>query len=211
MFCKKCGKMIPDDSSFCQYCGEQLSEASPIKKQERKGLLSRFQSLSRGWQICLMSYILWALLWVILCSVEVIYESDQLPCLLIFVIVLPVVALFVWYYFARLRHKKKREPVSQANPINDNGQKVKEQAKSEYLILPLLQFAKEYGKMQVKTKKENDTITSSYCVFTNPNGEITKVDFSPTTYGMSADDISQKKERLFVVQNPDLEYKLIEI
>ena len=77
--------------------------------------------------------------------------------------------------------------------------------------MPLLQFAKEYGKMQIKTKKDNDTIISSYCVFTNPNGEITKVDFSPTTYGMSADDISQKKERLFGVQNPDLEYKLIEI
>ena len=29
MFCKKCGKEIPDDSAFCQKCGAQVNMAQP--------------------------------------------------------------------------------------------------------------------------------------------------------------------------------------
>ena len=211
MFCKKCGKDISDDSLFCQYCGEQLSEAAATKKQERKGLLRRFQSLSKGWQICLMSYVCWAFLWIILCSTEAIDESDWGPCILLFVIVLPVLALFIWYYFTHLRKKSKKKLAHKDDKAKGDQQPSIEQEKTGFVIFTLLQFAKEYGKMQVRSEKDNGTITSSYCVFTNSEGKETKVDFTSSTNMMSATDISQNKEHLFVVRNPGQEYILIEI
>ena len=105
MYCKKCGKVIPDDSLFCQYCGEQLSDSKPPKKQMQKSPLSRFQSLSRGWQICIMSYVCWVFLWIILC----IDGPAQSIDIVIFVFILPILALFIWYYFTRLRKGAKNK------------------------------------------------------------------------------------------------------
>ncbi len=109
MYCKKCGKVIPDDSLFCQYCGEQLSDSKPPKKQMWKSPLSRFQSLSRGWQICIMSYVCWVFLWIILWIDEDVQGID----IVIFVFMLPILALFIWYYFTALRIKRhsKRPPI----------------------------------------------------------------------------------------------------
>ena len=35
MFCQKCGKELPDEAKFCQYCGWQ-NQGTPIKKREQK-------------------------------------------------------------------------------------------------------------------------------------------------------------------------------
>ena len=32
MFCKKCGKQIPDDANFCPYCGKHLNGEIPPQK-----------------------------------------------------------------------------------------------------------------------------------------------------------------------------------
>lgn len=32
MFCKKCGKQIPDDANFCPYCGEHLNGKLPTQQ-----------------------------------------------------------------------------------------------------------------------------------------------------------------------------------
>lgn len=36
MFCIDCGKQIADDSKFCEFCGNQLSEAEPEVKEKLK-------------------------------------------------------------------------------------------------------------------------------------------------------------------------------
>ncbi|MEJ2200423.1 MAG: zinc-ribbon domain-containing protein [Desulfuromonadaceae bacterium] len=34
MFCSKCGKQIPDDSTFCPFCGNSTAYQDPVKIQE---------------------------------------------------------------------------------------------------------------------------------------------------------------------------------
>lgn len=212
MFCKKCGKVIPEDSLFCQYCGEQLAETISSNKKERKGLLTRFQSLSKGWQICLMAYVCWVFFWIILCITEAIYDEDsRVICIVLFVFVLPVLALFAWYYFTHLRRKNNENVLPDRNPLKENHRLSEKPLDTEYQIYPLLKFAKAFGKMQVKVERDSDGILSSYCVFTNEKGEITLVDFSLTTSGLTAADISNKKDHLFVLQCPDSRYKLVEL
>lgn len=36
MFCKKCGKEIPDDAQFCQFCGQSLNEKIQTSQSEPK-------------------------------------------------------------------------------------------------------------------------------------------------------------------------------
>jgi hypothetical protein len=50
MFCKKCGKEIPDDSNFCQYCGVSLSnnKANDIIKKG-KTLITIKHEKKFGW------------------------------------------------------------------------------------------------------------------------------------------------------------------
>lgn len=211
MYCKKCGKVIPDDSFFCQHCGEQINDSWPLNKQEGKGLINRFQSLSKGWQICLMLYVCWVFLWIILCVTEAIYEDEQGFYILLFVFVLPILALFVWYFFARLMHKGKEDlntDIEQPLVVQQPSTQIIE---SEYLIWPLLQFASLFGKMQVKVETDSDGNSSSYCVFTNANGDVSRVEFGSATQGMRASDISNKKDRLYIVQIPGPKYQLIEL
>ena len=211
MYCKKCGKVIPDDSLFCQYCGEQLSDSKSPKKQMWKSPLSLFQSLSRGWQICIMSYICWVFLWIILCLTEAIYEDEQAIYILIFVFVLPILALFTWYYYTHLRKGGKNKETPKTASSSNTVVPSDVQRSSGYSIYPLLSFAESFGKMQVKVERDNNGITTTYCTFTNADGVVTKVNYSETTYGMTAADISEHKETLFVIRSFDSTYKLIRL
>lgn len=35
MYCKKCGKQIPDESRFCTYCGQMFVEEKPMKRTRK--------------------------------------------------------------------------------------------------------------------------------------------------------------------------------
>lgn len=207
MYCKKCGKVIPDDSLFCQYCGEQLSDSKPPKKQMQKSPLSRFQSLSRGWQICIMSYVCWVFLWIILC----IDGPAQSIDIVIFVFILPILALFIWYYFTRLRKGAKNKATLETASYPKEVAPSDVQSRTKYSIFPLLSFAESFGKMQVKVERDNNGFATSYCTFTNAEGVVTKVNFSETTNGMTAADISEHKERLYVLQTADSSYQLVKL
>lgn len=211
MYCKKCGKVIPDDSLFCQYCGEQLSDSKPPKKQMWKSPLSRFQSLSRGWQICIMSYVCWAFLWIILCLTAYGYEDEQGMYIDIFVFVLPILALFIWYYFTHLRKGAKNKETLETASYPKEVAPSDVQRRTKYSIFPLLSFSESFGKMQVKVERDNNGFATSYCTFTNAEGVVTKVNFSETTNGMTAADISEHKERLYVLQTADSSYQLVKL
>ena len=158
-----------------------------------------------------MSYICWVFLWIILCLTEAIYEDEQGIYIVIFVFVLPILALFIWYYFTHLRKgarsKEKPETVSSSKAVVSPAV----QSSTGYSIYPLLSFAESFGKMQVKVERDDDGITTTYCTFTNAEGVVTKVHFSETTSGMTAADISANKERLYVAQSADSTYQLVKL
>lgn len=49
MFCPNCGKKIPDNSKFCEYCGERMDEQGQFEKQSvRSGMPAGFQGHSKS-------------------------------------------------------------------------------------------------------------------------------------------------------------------
>ena len=55
MYCRKCGKYIPDDSNVCQYCGEEVIAGSKPNEYKQPngmaiaGLITAFISPLLGW------------------------------------------------------------------------------------------------------------------------------------------------------------------
>ena len=55
MYCRKCGKYIPDDSNVCPYCGEEViagprpSEYKQVNGMAIAGLITAFLSPLLGW------------------------------------------------------------------------------------------------------------------------------------------------------------------
>ena len=55
MYCRKCGKYIPDDSNVCQYCGEEVIVGFRPQDNQRTngiaiaGLITAFLSPLLGW------------------------------------------------------------------------------------------------------------------------------------------------------------------
>ena len=154
MFCKFCGKEIDPDSHFCKYCGHDLESAS---SKSNNYLLSSFLNLSKKWQIILMVYSIWALGWLLVGASEH-FKYNFLIGFIVFVIVIPLLMLFVWHYIKHLRRK----------PINNEVNIIKS--------ISLMDFAKDYGKMQMI--KDYDPKKSAYkisFVFTDSNGNVINV------------------------------------
>lgn len=175
-----------------------------------KSPLSRFQSLSRGWQICIMSYVCWVFLWII----EAMYEEDVRVIYIdtfVFVFVFPILALFIWNYFTHLRKGTKNKATIETASYPKEVAPSDVQRRTKYSIFPLLSFTESFGKMQVKVERDNNGFATSYCTFTNAEGVVTKVNFSETTNGMTAADISEHKERLYVLQTADSSYQLVKL
>lgn len=71
MYCQKCGRVIPDDSVFCNFCGApqqaQPAAAAPVKTEEELATERKTQQRNRvlsGVAIVLVIAILAALLWI---------------------------------------------------------------------------------------------------------------------------------------------------
>ena len=210
MYCKHCGKEISDDSVFCQYCGGQLQEQE--KKKPNGSLLNRFQSLSKGWQITIMTYVVWFLLCLCLWLAGVWYDwfddRDGWITEIIAVLLIPVIALFIWYYFARLRRPK----VDKQRTENDSASSsTKFRPGIKMVSFPLMDFANHHGKMQVKTVANPTTNeVRSYCAFINEKGMETKVEFGKTLGVLRPQEIAERKEHLMVVQRIDGTFELVE-
>lgn len=192
MYCKHCGKEIADDSAFCQYCGGQLQEQE--KKKSSESLLNRFKSLSKGWQITMMIYAIWfvaGICYLVGSEDKYHYGQNVLLPVLIVVIVVPLLGLFLWYYFTKLRNTEK--PVQNLKMTS----------------VPLMDFAKTYGKMQVKTVANPDTNeVHSFCVFTNEQGIETRVEFGESLGPLRSQEIAERKEQLKVLQKTDGSFEL---
>lgn len=211
MYCKYCGKEITDDALFCQYCGGSLQERQ--KRKSNGTLLNRFQSLSKGWQITIMAYVVWFLLCLCLWLAGVWYDwfddRDGWITEIIAVLLMPVLALFIWYYFARMKTPKSAEKNGSKRELEaysvTSGQGVK------MVGFSLKDFANQHGKMQVKTVANPTTNeVRSYCVFINEQGTETKVEYSESLGVLRPQEISERKEQLKVVQRIDGTFELVE-
>lgn len=226
MYCKYCGKEIAEDSAYCQYCGGQLQGDIHEKTKHPLPLLKRFQSMSKGWQVAIMVYIVWLFAGICVLIGMAPYGSrgdydfsEVFWPVFLAVIGVPIIVLFVWYYFARLRMPKKKiekindgavgsgqttsESVDQRNAI---GQSVQKESVAR---LPLLDFAQQHGKMQVKTVANPTTNeVRSFCVFTNEQGIEIEVHFSQELGPLRPQEIAERKEQLVVVQKMDGTFEL---
>ncbi len=128
---------------------------------------------------------------------------------IVVVVLIPMVALFVWYYFTHLRKKERKEL-----PNNQTSREsvVRDAVQNAIMTsMPLTDFAKKFGKMQVKTMANPTTNeVHSFCVFTNEQGTETKVEFGKSLGPLRPQEITERKEQLVVVQKLDEDYELIE-
>ncbi len=212
MYCRHCGKEIAEDSAFCQYCGEQLHEQE--KKKSSGSLLNRFKSLSKGWQITIMIYAVWFLTGLCVLvglgpygKYKDYYLSEVLWPVLLLVVILPLVAFFFWYYFTRLRKTEKKNTIE--NQAITNNVITKPIQNLKMISEPLMDFAKQYGKMQVKTVANPTTNeVHSFCAFINEQGIETKVEFGKTLGVLRPQEIVERKDQLVVVQKLDGSFEL---
>lgn len=196
MYCKFCGKEISDDSVFCQYCGKRLIERTD--RQLNSCPFQRFKSLSKRWQIAIMLYLLWFLFSICLWIGGVWYDwfddRDGWITEIMVVLIIPMLVLFNWYYFKRLRKPKSiNTQVDKKLPVS----------------LSLMEFSKQHGKMQVKTVANPTTNeVRSYCAFINDQGVETKVEFSESLGVLRPQEISERKNQLIIVKQSNGSFQL---
>lgn len=63
MYCKECGKEIPNDSKYCNHCGIKQTDSKKVVIQVPE--IEVKANLSRTSKILLVSYTLWSIVWLI--------------------------------------------------------------------------------------------------------------------------------------------------
>lgn len=203
MFCKHCGKELAENSVFCQYCGKQLRD----NDKQKTNVLSRFMSLGKGWQICIMVYILLflgGLCIMVEAEKDRYFNEEVLFPLMLVLIVAPTFALFVWYSITHL-FKTTNMPKTDGKAITDS------ETRMPTARYSLQEFVKAFGKMQIKTvtvPEKNEVM--SYCTFTSSTGVITKVNFDEQLGPLQASEIVERQNRLYIMKNISGEYELKE-
>lgn len=189
MYCKKCGNQIEDDAQFCKFCGEYVGTGADVVRG--RNIVEWFQNKSRNSRLIIIIGLVW--LFIGICFLfECEYSEDYLTLFAIFVGA-PLIVWSVWYYFKYLRKERKEKPAVDMDKHKEENTEAINEKQSD--LIPLLDFAKENGKMQVGKYAYGDSgIIKARCVFT----KSIYVDFSPELGELTAEEISLKKENLFV-------------
>lgn len=196
MYCNQCGNQIPDNSVFCSFCGHKLN--SIISNGPKTNKVESVLPISKG---NLILYLSWWSLAALFCLIYIWVDNESiLPAL--FVLPVYVGVPLVVYTIYRTKNKKqdkspktlKGEPQSLSS---DTSCKVSDE-------MPLLEFAKEFGKMQVCKVAEKNGSIHSKCIFT----KVTEVNFSDSIGELTASEISENKMDLVVRKTGDNQYEL---
>lgn len=84
MYCKKCGKEIPDNSNYCQYCGDvQTSDNSSKMIMVQFPIIEFKTKMTRMNKILLVLFIIWSLYWIPLAIIEELNNPDNFLLILI--------------------------------------------------------------------------------------------------------------------------------
>ena len=123
MYCKKCGKEIPNDSIYCNHCGTRQKPQNvsigfkkpDIKEDDvRNGILSSFAFIKKTikwlWNVLLLKYVLLAFVFCYaLCLILFFIGSDELARIptIVAAIVCALIILFMYIYkFYKWLYKK---------------------------------------------------------------------------------------------------------
>lgn len=189
MYCNNCGNELVEGSKFCSNCGQKTIS---VPKQKFKFELSKVISPLSKSKICLL--LIW---WIIAGLVSLIYlwvnYSDYIALLFVAPIYIAMPFLFM------LVRKKKNNNITIHDSVN-NVSVSNQQLNS----MPLTDFAKEYGKMQVCKVADKDGNIYSKCIFT----KITEVKFASEVGELTASEISSNKLHLVINRNIDGTYEL---
>lgn len=217
MFCRFCGKQIEEDSLFCKNCGKKVNEEGKINPlQNNISLKDKFVSLPQKYQIGIIVYIIWLLGWICYLISGFSYDNDYyatdyvLPFFL-FTIFLPVIGIcLIYLYQLWMKKKEKKNSIKsvtssiididrEANNHTPGDSATSDNTHRERTV-SLTQFSRNNGKMQIVDKKEEITgkLLERYCIFTSPDGAVTRVEFSESTRNLTANDISIKKNLLCI-------------
>lgn len=222
MYCKYCGQIIEDDSIFCKHCGKRIQEYNNSSLKTGVNLFSRFTTLSQKYQISALIYIVWLLGWIcylIANADQRYFAEDYLMPFFICTILVPFICLSGYYIY---KLNKKKTAFQSIDSIDNEKTILNESSKaldipaeepapsgiesltqnSRYSIVNsemLLTFARQKGKMQIINKgSEESSQTEHYCLFTDGNGIITRVNFDSQTEKLTSKEISEKKFQLCV-------------
>lgn len=70
MYCSHCGKEIPSNSQFCQYCGHRVNRGSSTE-------LNKFSNLSSKQKQLLTIYGIWILLHCLLLAISLMLDHER--------------------------------------------------------------------------------------------------------------------------------------
>lgn len=197
MYCNQCGNQIPDNSVFCSFCGHKLN--SIISNSPRTNKFESILPVSKGNLILYLSW--WSLAALFFLIYIWVDNESILPAL--FVLPVYVGVPLVVYTIYRTKNKKqdkspktlKGEPQSLSY---DTSCKVLDE-------MPLLEFAKEFGKMQVCKSANKEGRIQSLCLFT----KVTEVQFSDSIGELTASEIAANKQNLIVRRISADQFELI--
>lgn len=198
MYCSQCGYQLPDSSNFCSSCGYKIN--SVVCDSKKDNTLVSLLPVSKGNLILYLSW--WSLAaLVFLIFIWVDYESI-LPALF----VLPVYVGIPLIAFTIFRNLDKNKKQSDKRVITKDDTSLNMSNKLESLPneMPLLDFAKEFGKMQVCKAADKNGSIHSKCIFT----KVTDVNFSDSIGELTASEISENKMDLVVRKTGDNQYEL---
>ena len=202
MYCSQCGCQLPDNSNFCSSCGYKINSVISIVPQ-KDGAIS-ILSVSKG---NLILYLAWWSLAALACLIFIWVDNESiLPAL--FVLPIYVGIPLIVYTIFRKKEKDKDKDKKQSNncdiPKDEPHLSASIKFESKPNEMPLLDFANEFGKMQVcKTADKNGRIHSK-CIFT----KVTEVTFAESLGELTACEISENKQQLVVSKTAEGQYEL---
>lgn len=206
MYCNQCGTKVTDDSKFCGSCGCQLNATEGNKTNEGNNLASSQHKIktesifpiSKG---LMTLYLSWWSLAALTFLIIIWVENELLPALFVLPIYLaiPLIAYTIYH-----KKSKKKEKNTYQEKIVTQIQNPQREVVSDKCGISLMEFAKEFGKMQVcKTANKKGEIKSK-CLFT----KVTEVQFSDSIGELTASEISENKENLVVIKTTVGQYEL---
>lgn len=180
MFCKKCGKELPEKASYCPFCGEAV-EIAPNR------LFSFIELKLRKWIII---SVIWA---IIIQSISFIVYSDRYyfrERRLLFLLAF-CVPLLAWLIVFLIKMIQKEQP-SSTKLIEE---------------MPFVQFASGYDNIRFeKVSNKYTGAIDNYCTFSK--SIRIKLDESAKDIE-SAEDVANHKKELFVKQRGANDYVII--
>lgn len=198
MYCSQCGCQLPDNSNFCSSCGYKINSVIPNVPKENRSI--SILPVSKG---NLILYLAWWSLAALACLIFIWVDNESiLPAL--FVLPIYVGIPLIVYTIFRRKDKNKKLSNNCDIPNDESHLSASIKLESKPNEMPLLDFANEFGKMQVCKAADKNGRIHSKCIFT----KVTEVTFAYSLGELTASEISENKQKLVVSKTTDGQYEL---